>query len=122
MRTVDLPLQAEKPLTDIAVGLSSTKLTEAVAIRIGKFVELGTFRTKSLRRLTHVEIFKWNSISDQIRAERDAEKPKRNRMRLALHCQSLLDSREVRTRSELVGHLRVSRARVTHALKRLRDH
>ena len=69
--------------------------------------------------MPHIEIFKWNSISDQIREETTAAKPKRDRMRLARYYQSLLDSGEVMTRAELARHLGVSRARVTQVLKRL---
>ncbi len=64
-------------------------------------------------------MFKWNSISDQIRSESAVAKPKRDRMRLARYYQSLLDSGEVKTRAELARFLGVSRARVTQVLKRL---
>ncbi len=67
------------------------------------FVELGAFRTKRLRRLPEIEMFKWNSISDQIRAESESAIPKRDRMRLA-------------------RHLGVSRARITQVLRRLKSH
>lgn len=43
-----------------------------------------------------------------------------DRMRLARHYQSLLDSAQVETRAELPRHLGVSRARVTQVLKRLK--
>jgi hypothetical protein len=84
------------------------------------FVELGAFRTNRLRRLPEIELFKWNSTSDQIRQENESAKPKRDRMRLAHHYQSLLDSGQVETRAELARFLRVSRARVTQVLNRLR--
>lgn len=64
-------------------------------------------------------MYKWNSISGKIRAESEAEKPKRDRMRLARHYQSLLDSGECESRAALARHLGVSRARVTQVLKRL---
>ncbi|TWT58307.1 hypothetical protein KOR42_16810 [Thalassoglobus neptunius] len=64
-------------------------------------------------------MFKWNSISDQNRAESESAAPKRDRMRLALHYQSLLDSGQVSSRAELARFLGVSRARVTQVLKRL---
>ena len=64
-------------------------------------------------------MFKWNSISDQIRAESEAAKPKRDRMRLAHHYQALLDSGEVKTRADLARKVGVSRARVTQVLRRL---
>ena len=64
-------------------------------------------------------MFKWNSISDQIRAESEAAKPKRDRMRLASYYQSLLDSGEVGTKAELARYLGISRARVTQVLNRL---
>lgn len=83
------------------------------------FVELGTFRTKRLRRLPHIEMFKWNSILDQTRLESEVRRPRRDRMRLARHYQSLLDSGVVTTRAELARFLGVSRARVTQVLKRL---
>ena len=85
------------------------------------FVELGAFRTKRLRRLPCIEMFKWNSISDRIWAESESVKPKRDRMRLALYYQSLLDSNEVSTRAELARLVGVSRARVTQVLNRLRN-
>jgi len=65
-------------------------------------------------------MFKWNSISDRIRAESASAKPKRDGMRLAHHYQALLDSGEVKTRAELARHLGVSRARVTQVLRRLK--
>ncbi len=71
------------------------------------FVELGAFRTKRLRRLPEIEMFQWNTISDRIRAESEAAKPKRDFMRLARHYQSLLDSGEVETRAELARFLGV---------------
>ena len=83
------------------------------------FVELGAFRTNRLRRLPQFEMFKWNSISDQIRAESESARPKRDRMGLAYYYQSLLDSGEVSTRAELARFLGVSRARVTQVLRRL---
>lgn len=84
------------------------------------FVELGAFRTKRLRRLPEIEMFKWNSISNRIREEREAAKPKRDRLRLAHHYQALLDSGEVETRAELARYLGVSRARVTQVLNQLK--
>ncbi len=84
-------------------------------------VELGAFRTKRLRRLPHVEMFKWNSIVDQIQAESESAAPKPDRMRLALYYQSLLDCGEVSMRAELARFLGVSRARVTQVLNRLND-
>ena len=69
--------------------------------------------------MPHIEMIKWNSISDQIRAESELAAPKRDRMRLAFYYQSLLDSGEVNTRAELARHLGVSRARVAQVLKRL---
>ncbi len=70
-------------------------------------VELDTVRTKSLRRLPHIEMFKWNSILDQVGAESEATAPKRDRMRLARYYQSLLDSGKARTRPELARRLRI---------------
>jgi hypothetical protein len=84
------------------------------------FVELGAFRTKRLRRLPYIEMFKWNSILDRIRAESESVKPKPDRMRLSHHYQALLDSGEVETRAELARFLGVSRARVTQVLNRLK--
>ena len=91
------------------------------------FVELGAFRTKRLRRLpphrnVQVELYFRASSSEfeRVRAEFEAEKPKRDRMRLALYYQSLLDSGEVESRAELSRFLGVSRERVTQVLNRLR--
>jgi len=66
-------------------------------------------------------MFKWISISDQIRAESERAKPKRDRMRLARYYESLLDSDEISTRAELARYLGVSRARVTQVLGRLHE-
>lgn len=85
------------------------------------FIELGAFLTKRLRRLPEIEMFKWNSISDQMGAESESQKPSRDRMRLAHYYQSLLDSGKVQTRAELSRYLGVSRARVTQVLSRLKD-
>ena len=84
------------------------------------FVELGAFRTKRLRRLPEIEMFKWNSISDQILAESESAKLKRDRLRLAHHYQSLFDSEQIETRAELALYPGVSRARVTQVLNRLK--
>ena len=85
------------------------------------FVELGAFRTKRLRRLPHIEMFKWNSISDRIRAESKSARPRRDPMRLAFYYQRLLDSGRFESRAALARHLGVSRARVTQVLNRLKD-
>jgi hypothetical protein len=85
------------------------------------FVELGAFRTTWLRRLPHIEMFKWNFISDQIRKESQSEVPTRDWMRLAIYYQSLLDSGEVSMRAELARFLGVSLLRVTQVLKRLNE-
>ena len=87
------------------------------------FIDLGAVRTKRLRRLPHIEMFKWNSISDQIRAESEAvaKKPKRDRMRFARYYQALLDSKKFESRAALARQLGVSRARVTQVLNRLKD-
>ena len=84
-------------------------------------IELGTFRTKRLRRLPQIEMFKWDSISAGIRRESESAKPKRDRMRLAYKYQELLDSGEVKTRAELARYLGVSRARVTQVLNRMSE-
>jgi Mn-dependent DtxR family transcriptional regulator len=65
-------------------------------------------------------MFKWNSITHQIRVESELAKPKRDPLRLAHHYQALLDSGEVETRAELARFLGVSRARVTQVLNRLK--
>ena len=70
--------------------------------------------------MPHVELFQWNSIYEQIRAESESAAPKRDRMRLAFYYQSLLDSGMVETRAELARHLGVSRALVTQVLSRLK--
>ena len=70
--------------------------------------------------MPHIEMFKWNSILDQIRTESQSAAPKRDRMRLAFYYQSLLDSGEVSTRAELARFLGVSRARVTQVRNRLK--
>ena len=67
-----------------------------------------------------IEMFKWNSISDRIRTESESAKPKRDRFRLALQYQEILDSGVVETRADLARHLGVSRARVTQVLHRLK--
>ena len=66
-------------------------------------------------------MFKWNSISDRLRAKSEPAKPKRDRMRLARYYQSILDSGTVETKAELARYLGVSRARVTQVLNRLKD-
>ena len=58
-------------------------------------------------------------MSDQIRAESESLKAKRDRMRLAYQYQNLVDSGEVETRAQLARKLGVSRARVTQVLRRL---
>ncbi|QEG38184.1 hypothetical protein UC8_01370 [Roseimaritima ulvae] len=70
--------------------------------------------------LPHIEMFKWNSISDQSRAASATAKPKRDRMRLAYMYQALLDSGRCNSRAALARHLRVSRSRVTQVLNRPR--
>lgn len=71
--------------------------------------------------MPQIEMLKWNSISDQIRAETEPERPKWDPMRLAHRYQNLLDLKVVTTRAELARHLGVSRARVTQVLNRLNE-
>lgn len=82
------------------------------------FVELGAFLTKRLRRLRGIEMFQWNTISDQIQAESEAEKPIQDRMRPARYYRLLLDSGDVSTRAELARYFGVTQARVTQVLNR----
>ena len=49
------------------------------------FVEPGAFLTNRLRGLPEIEMFKGNSILDQMRAERKSAKPRRDRLRLAYY-------------------------------------
>ena len=88
------------------------------ASRGGRYPNLSYLRS---RRFPEIELFKWNSILGQIRAESESAKPTRDRMRLAHHYQAILDSGEVETRAELARYLGVSRARVTQVLNRLAE-
>jgi hypothetical protein len=83
-------------------------------------VELGAFRTNSLRRSPKVVFYPWKPISTIPEAPRKAKKPKPDPMKLAHEYQALLDSGVVHTRAELARHLGVSRARVTQVLNRLK--
>ena len=85
------------------------------------FSEPGTFRAKMMRRLPHIEMFKWNSILDQIGADLESAKPKRDRMLLAHSYKALMDSGEFESRTARARHLGVSRGKVTQALRQSRS-
>lgn len=57
--------------------------------------------------MPQIAMCKWSSISDQIRAGSQSERPKRDRIRLAYHFKKLklLDSEVVTTRAEFARHL-----------------
>lgn len=82
--------------------------------------EQKTLYVNTLRRFPSIEMFKWNFISDKIRAESESSRPEWDHMRLTLRYQSLLDSGAVKTRAELTRCPGVCRARVTQVFKCLK--
>lgn len=90
-------------------------------MRTSGLVEVGAFRINKLRRTATVEFYCWKPISGIPVPKIRPKKPKRDRMKLPLYYQSLLDSGEVKSRAELARYVGVSRARVTRVLRRLDD-
>jgi hypothetical protein len=88
-------------------------------MRTSGLVEVGAYCINNLRRSARVDFYCWKPISGIPMPKIPPKKSKRDRMKLPLYYQSLLDSGEVQTRAELARHLGVSRARVTQVLRRL---
>ncbi len=89
-------------------------------MRTSGLVEVGAYCINNLRRSPKVEFYAWKPISGIPKPETARRKPKPDRMRLPVYYQSLLDSGEVKTRTELARFLGVSSARVTQVLNRLK--
>jgi hypothetical protein len=83
------------------------------------FVERGTLRLKRLHRSAIIEIIPWNGSSEPEPKVSATPKEPSNPLKLANYYQSLLDSGQFENRAALARYLGVSRARVTHVLKRL---
>jgi hypothetical protein len=83
------------------------------------FIERGTLCLKRLRRAAVIEINPWNGSSDLEPKVAATPKDPRDRLKPARYYQSLLDSGRFENRAALASYQRVSRARVTHVLKRL---
>jgi hypothetical protein len=97
------------------------RLPDPYSMRTSGLVEVDAFRINKLRRSATVEFYCWKPISGIPVTKIPPKKPKRDRMKLPLYSQSLLDSGEVKSRAELARYLGVSRARVTQVLRRFDD-
>jgi hypothetical protein len=97
------------------------RVPDGSPMRTQGLVEVGAFHINRLRPSATIDFYLWNPISAVPRPKCEPKQQRYDRMKLALHYQSLLDSGTVKTRAELARRLGVSRARVTQVLKRLRD-
>jgi hypothetical protein len=66
-----------------------------------------------------MEMFPWDAHFSGKPEPKPAPKVSRDPLKLARHYQALLDSGKFENRAALARYLGVSRARVTHVLKRL---
>jgi hypothetical protein len=76
-------------------------------------------RFKKLRRKAVIEVIPWNGSSEAELKVSATPKEPRDPLKLARYYQSLLDSGHFENRAALARYLGVSRARITHVLKRL---
>src|SRR5262245_33383289 len=83
------------------------------------FIERGTFQLKRLHRAAVIALHPWNGSSNIEPEDSPPPKESRDPLKLARYYQSLLDSGRFENRAALARFLGVSRARVTHVLKRL---
>lgn len=88
-------------------------------MRTSGLVEVGAYCINNLRRSATVDFYCWKPNSGIPMPKIPPRIPKRDRMKLPLYYQSLLDSGEVKTRAELARYVGVSRARVPQVLRRL---
>ena len=82
------------------------------------FVELGSLQVKRLRRSPVIAMYPWG-VPETPKPNISPPREKRDPLKLARYYKSLLDSGKFENRAALVRFLGVSRARVTHVLKRL---
>ena len=82
-------------------------------------VELGAYATKQLRQRRIYESYPWNPVAATLEPRKPRPAPPRDRLKLARHYQSLMDSGKFESRAALARYLGVSRARVTQVLNRL---
>lgn len=85
------------------------------------FIELGHYALKRLGRKPIYEFYAWNPPQPAKQRENDPGKSTRDPLRLARYYQSLLDTKKFESRAALARFLRVSRARVTQVLNRLKS-
>jgi hypothetical protein len=83
------------------------------------FVERGTLQANRLRRSPVIVLFPWNAGSDAKLEPKPALKERRDPLKLARYYRSLLASDKFESRAALARYLGVSRARVSHVLRRL---
>jgi hypothetical protein len=74
---------------------------------------------RRLRRKAVIAFFPWNGSSEPEPKVTATPKEPRDPLKLARYYQSLLDSGKFENRAALARYLGVSRARVTHVLRRL---
>jgi hypothetical protein len=74
---------------------------------------------KTLRRAVVITVFPWNATSDAKPEPKPTPKERRDPLKLARHYQALLYAGRFESRAALARYLGVSRAKVTHVLRRL---
>ncbi len=102
-----------------AVRLESRNSARRTQLDPG-FIERGTLQLKRLHRAPVIALYPWNGSSDPEPKVPVTPKEPRDPLKLARYYQSLLDSGQFENRAALVRYLGVSRARVTHVLRRLK--
>jgi hypothetical protein len=83
-------------------------------------IERGTFHIKRLHRGAVIAFVPWNGSSETELKVAAAPTERHDPLKLAKHYQSLLNSGQFENRAALARYLGVSRARVTHVLRRLK--
>ena len=74
---------------------------------------------KRLQRAAVIELLPWGTTFPGKPEPKPVPQERRDPLKLARHYQALLDSGKFENRAALARYLGVSRARVTHVLKRL---
>ncbi|MCX7393560.1 MAG: hypothetical protein NTW75_05480 [Planctomycetales bacterium] len=82
-------------------------------------VEQGAYATKQLRQRRSYHFYPWNPAAATPEPKPSSHSQPRDRLKIARHYQSLMDSGKFESRAALARYLGVSRARVTQVLQRL---
>ena len=83
-------------------------------------VEQGAYATKQLRQRRSYHFYPWNPAAVTPEPKPSSPSQSGDRLKIARHYQSLMDSGKFESRAALARYLGVSRARVTQVLRRLK--